>query len=107
MTNFDDELKDAFARREAPDGFTDRVMARVAAENKKVVPIRRAPARWAAIAAAAVVLVTGGLYEQKRQERIRGEHAKDQLMLAIGITEQKLAIAGKRVEELNQRTIER
>lgn len=106
MTNFDDELKEAFARREAPDGFADQVMARIAAE-KKVVPIRRAPARWAAIAAAAVVLVAGGLYEQKRQERIRGEYAKDQLMLAIGITEQKLAIAGKHVEELNQRTIER
>jgi hypothetical protein len=89
----------------APEGFADRVLARVcstgaADELRRVVPIQesrgRAPRAQAAspgaawlrsgIAAGLLLAVSlGGWLEHRRQERIAGERARQQALLALRI----------------------
>jgi hypothetical protein len=59
--------------------------------------------RWVAAAAACLLLAASiGRYEQYR----RGVQARDQLLLAIEITEKKLAVVQSKVDELNRRSVQ-
>lgn len=94
MSRTDDELKKHFARMEPPDGFVDRVMARLP-EQQKVVAMqrRRFVYRWSAIAAAfalATASVGGYHYERERQRRLQREAAKADLVYALQLTGAKL-----------------
>jgi hypothetical protein len=95
MTPFEEDLKKALARVEPPDGFTERLAARIGA-----LPARKRPPvywRWVA-AAAAAVLVSGVSYEHERQAR--GEAAREKLLLAMRITSSKLQQARQQIEEV-------
>jgi hypothetical protein len=87
--NFDSDLRDQLRARPAPLGFADRVMARVAATDRAPrrahFPFARPLWRWAAVAALVAVTVLGGL-EHDRQQRIAGERAREQVLLALRIT---------------------
>jgi hypothetical protein len=64
MSNLDDELRLALTREEPPEGFAERVLARLPREDANVVemrPRRRMAPAWLA-AAAALVLVAGGTW---------------------------------------------
>ena len=82
--DIDQELRKALERREPPEGFAGRVMARLPAQ-------RRRPWR-AAAAVAAIAFVSGGAYEYDRARRVRHEAAivKEQLAYALGVTSEKL-----------------
>lgn len=80
MRNLDDELRRAFAREEPSPDFTDRVMERVAAQSptaqakpdwrRRFFLIFEPPLiRWAAIGAAALLLIVIGVlgYQKSRQ----------------------------------------
>jgi hypothetical protein len=90
MNRLEDELRTALLRRDPPEGFTDRVMAKV--------PGRRRPwSSWshswmAAAAAMLIAMLGGGAYEYQRVQRIRqeGEQAKAQLVIALEIASEKL-----------------
>ena len=88
MSPLENELKSAMGRREAPAGFTDRVMARIPP------PKRRAWSHsWFAAAAAALIAIFGsGAYEYQKAERMRreGERAKAELVMALEIASEKL-----------------
>jgi hypothetical protein len=86
IDDFERELKEQLQARQAPEGFTQRVMARV--------PERRAwkwfrlgmPAwRWAVVTLLVAGMVLGGL-EREREQRIAGERAREQVLLALRIT---------------------
>ena len=91
MDNFERELREQLQARPAPEGFANRVMARV--------PKRPARPRWfrfpapvwqwgiAALLIAGVVL--GGI-GRERQQRIAGERAREQVLLALRITSSTL-----------------
>lgn len=115
QNSLDDELKGALRRQEAPEGFADRVMARVAAQNSNQQPARRDSwlsfftqpmftqkiLRWAALAAFATAMIVGvRLYEVQR-ERAQGEAAKQRLMLALRVAGSKLQLAKAKVNEMN------
>ena len=89
----EDDLKQALQSQEPSEGFANRVMARVngaPSRRKRLMP-RLA---WAMAAAAMAMTVGGGaLYERRR----RGEQARDQLMLALRITGQKLDHVRKQI----------
>jgi hypothetical protein len=88
MSPLENELKSKFRRREAPEGFADRVMSRLP-ERKRQVRFHS----WVAAAAAAMIAVLGGgLYEHQKAERIQreGERAKAELVLALEIASEKL-----------------
>lgn len=97
MTDFEDELRSALRRENAPARFADRVLERT-------TPRAGARPHWSAWAvAASLVLSMGGVEYKRRKDE--GEQAKQQLLLALDITSSKLALAQKRVDELSQRTI--
>lgn len=88
MDQFEKELREQLQARSAPSGFADRVMARV--------PQRRAPRetflgfslpmwRWAVAALLVAAMVLGGV-ERDRQQRMAGERAREQVLLALRIT---------------------
>lgn len=96
MNRFEDELTEALKRREPPPGFAERVMARLETEPRPG-PWRRLAAwfrppvlRFAAFACIALLLFAGVRYESRRRERLRAEAARDQAMLALRITFDKL-----------------
>ncbi len=108
-------LRQALERKDASEWFADGVMARVKAEGVK--PRRTLLAgwlgsdgwlgsgkwtRWAA-AVAMVAIVFGGVrWEQERRQRLQGEAAKAQLMMALRMTGEKLRMAQVRVQSLER-----
>ncbi|HEY9436290.1 MAG TPA: hypothetical protein VI260_32950 [Blastocatellia bacterium] len=120
MNRFDEELKLALRREEPSPDFTDRVMARVAELQKQEKPrektgwLRRLAEffqppqmKWATAGAMAVLLVIAGfgVHHRRESERMRlaeiaeGEHAKEQVMLAMRIASAKLNAAQKKIRE--------
>jgi len=97
MTDFERDLKDALKRRAPPRDLTAGIMARIAPPQPRF--------HWRPLVAiAAALVVFAGGFEQYQQYR-KGQEAKQQLMLALEITAQKLAAATDKVNELNQRRI--
>jgi hypothetical protein len=99
MNEFEDRLREALQRREPPEGFAERVIARV--------PQRRATVwtmHWRSVAAIAAVLVvtfSAGLFEWHRQvERAnRAEAANRQLMYALRLMATKIERVQNRLEK--------
>jgi hypothetical protein len=77
------DLRSALRRKDPPPGFAGRVMARI--EPRQV---KKAPPRWVPWAAAAALLVSagGGAMYRHEQQRVQGEQAKEQILLALRIT---------------------
>jgi hypothetical protein len=108
----EDALKNALRREEVPDGFAERVMARVAQQEAAPSGVRQASwsgffsrplLRWAAFATVTASVVAGTFhYRAVQREREQGEVAKQQLMLALRIAGSKLQLAKARVNEINQ-----
>lgn len=103
MTQFEEELKKALARREPSSGFSERVLAKVRAEPESTAG--RQSFRWlrawrlAAVAAAVLAVATGTVY--KRHDRqVRGEEAKRRLLVALRIAGSKLQEAQDRLKEV-------
>ena len=105
MNELDDELRQALRRQEPPPGFAERVVRRVNEQQ----PLRAAPVtppsfmRWAA--AAVLVAALGGGYQyravqQAREERARGEAAKEQVMQALRLAGAKLQVVQAAVKEI-------
>jgi Ni,Fe-hydrogenase I cytochrome b subunit len=89
MEDFEQQLRNALARKQEPPAFEAKVFAAVAARK----PVRSAFWHWAA-EMAAVVLIAGGFwlrYNHDAQERIAGEAAKGRLQLALKITVTELS----------------
>lgn len=112
MNYSDKELKSALRRREPPEGFAERVLARVATERVQSTPQKefwlafftQPLVRWASVAALGGALIAGGIhYRNVQRERAEGEAAKQQLMLALRIAGSKLQLAKAKVNEVNVR----
>ena len=106
----EDALKQALRREDAPDDFAVRVLTLVAQnstapETQKHSWLRffsHPIVRWAAFATVSICLVAEGVhYRTQQRERVQGEAAKQQLMLALRIAGTKLHMAKERVNEIN------
>ncbi len=96
--DFERELSNQLRARSAPTGFADRLMARLPAARKprsRWQSLWNPAWSWAFIAALVAVTVLGGL-EHNRQQRIAGERARDQVILA-------LHIAGSTLNQVQQK----
>ena len=93
LDDLERELREGLAARPAPEGFAERVLARVASRK---APPRSHPAfflHWRGalgVALIAAVLITAGLWQRRRQQRIAGERARAQVILALRITNSTL-----------------
>jgi hypothetical protein len=107
MSRFEDELRKALQREEPPAGFSDRVLSRIASRparapwwNALLRGFERPAARWAGAVALSLVLVVAGLrYQRDREMRAEGEHAKEQVMLALRITADKLQFVQEKIQK--------
>lgn len=105
MDHLDDELRAALRRTDPPPGFAERVARRAAgtAGARREVWARRPVMRWAA-AAAIVAAVAGGFQYRsvlrEREERARGEAAKEQVVQALRIAGSKLQLVQARIKEI-------
>lgn len=101
MTPFEDELRRALARREPSGDFSARVLAQVREQE----PHRERPAwswfgwarAWVVVAAIALMLIPAGVLYRRHERAVRGETAKQQLILALRIAGSKLDQASQRV----------
>ncbi len=88
--NFEQELRNALARKEPAKGFTERVIRR-AEPNRRL-------RQWMPVAVAASLLC--GVFGVARyEEHRRGERAKEQLMLALRITAKTLDTVDRKLRE--------
>jgi hypothetical protein len=103
--DFENSLRRSLRPVDAPDGFTERLMAALPAERKPTVvpfPIKAArsasrqfgiPAALAASLLAAVMLGQHKANERMQREELQGIAASEQLMQALRVTSQKLDLA--------------
>jgi|SRR5581483_8705188 len=105
-TPFEEELKQAMTRREPPSDFAARVLARAACEPKRS---RTAQLRlwfvrmhvWRLVPVMAALLVmSGGVVYEQHQHAVRGELAKQKLLVAMQIAGSKLHQAQRRVFDI-------
>jgi hypothetical protein len=94
MEDFEQQLRNALARKEQPPSFEAKVFAAIATRQSG----RRILWRWMAPALAAVILIaalaTSGSWvrhEREVQERAAGEAAKARLQIALKITVTQLS----------------
>lgn len=89
---FDDlerDLRESLAERSAPEDFAEKVLARVANQKARRESRPTLFLHWRSALAAvliAAVLIAAGLWQRQRQQRIAGERARAQVMLALRIT---------------------
>lgn len=98
--NLDHELNEAMQRQQPDPGFANRVMAAIReAENGKRNTDNRS---WRALAAAAALtaVIGGWAAHQAAERRAEGEKAREEVLLALRITSQKLRSAQEHVREI-------
>jgi hypothetical protein len=104
MNELEDRLRHALAREKPPSGFSARVLRRVSEDVEPTPRLADRPVmRWAA--AALIVAALGGALEYRsvqkaREERARGEAAKEQVMQALRIAGSKLQLVQAAVKEI-------
>ena len=103
MTHEEEELRRALTRVDPPDGFADRVMARLARDRRlraRAPDSPFAPRRLVlplAAAVLAIVVVTAFWYRGVQQRIAAGEEAKRQVLVSLRIAGDKLQLARARV----------
>ncbi len=115
MKPLDDELRDLMRHQEPPEGFAERVMARIEAEPRRLTPQQRVSTlfwrpmlRWVAVAAVVSVVAVGGISRYERQKRMQAqaERASQQAMLALRITNAEIYAALERAQHVAMRALE-
>ncbi len=106
MRSIEEELKSALARQSPPPYFTARVLAAIECER----PIKGAGRGWnwpawtwnwrAATALATVLTATAGTMYVQHERVVRGEEAKQKLLVAMHIAGSELQHARQRIFEV-------
>ncbi len=92
-TKFEESVRAALARVDAPAGFADRVLQRAASRARRDGTVHRSSPAWrVAYAAAALVAVAagGGYANHRRLENVRAAAAQQQFSMAIEMTNNTL-----------------
>ena len=102
MNRLENELRNAMRREEPSEGFAGRVLARVQEKKQSAwtgIFDTRA-LRLALAGAVCLALAIAGIeYKRAQDDRARGEATKQQLMLALRITANKLQLAQEKVQQ--------
>ncbi len=107
MTPLEEELKKALSRREPSAGFAARVLARTDQQDSEKAArtgsLLRKLRSWRLVPVlAALLFMTGGIAYQQHEREVRGEAAKQQLLVAMRIAGSKLHDAQLAVREVEQ-----
>ena len=101
MNRLEEALRQALGREEAPVGFTERVLARVASPAAKPGPW--VWLRWALAATLPLLLLVTLQYNSERRRRDEGERAKAQVVTALRITAEKLEYTREKIARATNR----
>ena len=103
MEDFEDQLREALRPGDVPSGFANRVLAKLPEAYPPTPPrmVFRRVALWAAAVLICAGSITGVQLERAKQERARGEAAKEKVMLALRITSSKLNQAQNHVRQIS------
>jgi hypothetical protein len=117
MNNFENQLRKALSRKEPSALFTSRLLEKLAIRENHDLDWRkslRGPfvvprLRWAAVGTLACLLMSLGVLgyqrvESHRRAQVEGERAKEQLVLALRITNEKLSIVQKKLLRIQNKT---
>jgi hypothetical protein len=97
------ELRSALSHERPSAGFADRVLLAAKADTPRVTR-GAAPRVWRGLAAAAVLAaVIGGWGLRTIAERRAGERARDEVLLALRITSDKLQDARNHVNDIGSK----
>jgi hypothetical protein len=106
MDRLENALREALRRKAPPEGFAERVLARHVAPAPKPgaweafrLWFQFPSLRWAAAAALTIVLLAGFQYTAERRRRAQGEAAKEQVLMALRITADKLDYTRAKVQQ--------
>ena len=102
MNQFERDLRETLRRREAPEGFAEKVLARTRESERSPV----SSWRWLAVVATVVLLIGGGFLVQEQRRRSEEERNKQQLIVALEITSSKLNRVQARLDAIQKRTLE-
>ena len=116
MSRLEEELRNALKRKEAPQGFEDRLSARLgraqpsrkeSCHRKRISFFRLPRLVWAVVGAGVCLTLAMGIAQYRNFQRTRaeGELAKTQLMLALKIAGKKLNFAQKKILEMHNRGV--
>lgn len=114
MKPLDNELRNLLRRKDPPEGFAERVMARLDAPPPRHSlgqgwsAIFRPPVlRWAAVAAACVIAVLGIVrYEHEQRARAQAEQASQEAIVALRITNEEIDAALERAQHVTLRALQ-
>ncbi|MBV9082969.1 MAG: hypothetical protein JOZ62_09850 [Acidobacteriaceae bacterium] len=96
MKNVEQELQEALARVEAPAGFAERTMARIAEQR----PARFRSVWYGAVAAALALLLAFGVVERtQRERRRRAEITERQVVFALALAVDKFDQISARLQK--------
>lgn len=104
MDEIEKALKAALQREPAPERFLDQVLLKA-----KLRPVRgtawwRLPlVRWAVAGVVTVACIAAGVSEHRRQERMRGEQARQQVLMALRITGRELRSVQRQIVRTNDK----
>lgn len=95
------ELRASLRPHPAPEGFVDRVLARVEESPRHGLlrSISKPVVRGAIAATLLLAVGIGGYFEHQRERQIAGEHARQQVLLALRITSSTLQDVCNRVDK--------
>ena len=94
------ELSRALERKAAPPGFADGVMKKIKEDRQARLPVLHWRG-WRAVAAATLFTAfLGGWAAHEAEKRREGERAKEEVLLALRITSEKLADARDHVNDI-------
>ncbi len=103
MNELEQRLRKVLARRDAPSGFTERVLSE--ALDVGVAHSGRGHA-WLAAAAIVVVVAGGAVVDAELHRRARGERAKQEVLTALRVTGSVLNTVSDEIRELRSRRME-
>ncbi len=103
MTAFEEELRKAMAKREPPAGFTERVLAKTEGRSGKAQSWLSRIFGWRLAPVFALVLIlSAGITYQRHEHTVRGEKAKQELLVALRIAGSKLHDVRVHIQEVEQ-----
>jgi hypothetical protein len=105
--NLEDDLRRALRRKPAPAALTGRVLdgvARAKSDRPKAraVTMRRAVFQWLAAAAAVGAIAVGVPRYYAQQRAVEAERATREVMHALAITSEKLALVQQRLHDTSR-----